>query len=63
MTRKFIDDTTMTKITNRSDISCMQSSIDELVHRTSEIGMQVNTKDKRNVHQLDLEGSHAVSNT
>jgi len=44
MTRKFIDDTTMTKITNRSDISCMQSSIDELVHRTSEIGMQVNIK-------------------
>ena len=34
----------MTEIFNRSDISCMQLFIDELVHQTSEIGMQVSTK-------------------
>jgi len=38
MTHKFIDDTTMTEILNRSDISCMQLFIDELVHLSSDIG-------------------------
>jgi len=34
----------MTEILNRSQISCIQLFIDELVHQSSEIGMQVNTK-------------------
>jgi len=62
MTHNFMD-TTMTEILNRSDISCMQSFIDELpelVHQTSEIGMQVNTKKTKEMFissELDLEGS------
>ena len=37
-------DTTMTEILNRLDISCMQLFIGELVHQSSEIRLQVNTK-------------------
>jgi len=51
MTHKFIDDITMTQILNRSDISCMQLFIDELVHQSSEIGTlimaHINTLEER----------------
>ena len=49
---------------NRSDISCMQSFIDELVHQVLwKWNASQYQKDKRNVHQLDLEGSPTISNT
>ena len=42
MTHKFVDDTTMTEVLDRSSISCMQSFINDLVQRATEAGMLVN---------------------
>ena len=42
MTHKFVDDTTMTKILDKSAVSCMQSFVDELVQQATDAGMIVN---------------------
>jgi len=44
MTHKFVDDTTMTEILHRSDTSCMQSFVDELVQQATDIAMLVNSR-------------------
>ena len=44
MTHKFVDDTTMTEILHRSDTSCMQSFVDELVQQATDVGMLVNSR-------------------
>jgi len=44
MTHKFVDDTTMTETLNRSDVSRMQSFIDELIQLATETGMLVNSR-------------------
>jgi len=44
MTHKFVDDTSMTKILNRSEISCMQSLVDGLIRMATKIGMVVNSR-------------------
>ena len=44
LTRKFIDDTTMTEIMNKSVASNMQSLVNELVKQATETGMIVNDR-------------------
>jgi len=42
LTHKFVDDTTMTEILDKSAVSCMQIFIDELVQQATDAGMNVN---------------------
>jgi len=42
LTHKYVDDTTMTEIMRQSQVSCMQSFVDELVQQSTEAGMIVN---------------------
>ena len=42
LTHKYVDDTTMTEILDKSAVSSMQSFIDELVRQATEVGMIVN---------------------
>jgi len=42
LTHKFVDDTTMTEILDKSVVSCMQIFIDELVQQATDAGMNVN---------------------
>ena len=42
LTHKYVDDTTMTEILRQSQVSCMQSFVDELVQQSTEAGMIVN---------------------
>ena len=44
LTHKFVDDTTMSKILNKSVASNMQSLVDELVQQATETGMIVNDR-------------------
>jgi len=42
LTHKYVDDTTMTEIQDKSAVSSMQSFVDELVQQATEAGMIVN---------------------
>ena len=44
MTHKYADDTTLTEFLNKSDISCMQTYVDELVQQSTDTGMIVNAR-------------------
>ena len=44
MTHKYVDDTTLTEFLNKSDISCMQTYVDELVQQSTDTGMIVNAR-------------------
>ena len=44
LTHKFVDDTTMSEILNKSVASNMQSLVDELVQQATETGMIVNDR-------------------
>ena len=44
LTHKFVDDTTVTEIMNKSVASNMQSLVDELVQQATETGMIVNNR-------------------
>ena len=43
-THKYVDDTTVTEILNKADISCMQTYFDELVQQSTEANMNVNVR-------------------
>jgi len=47
MTHKYVDDTTMTEILNKSAGSCMQSFVEELVQQSTEAGMIVNGRETK----------------
>ena len=42
MTHKYVDDTTLTEFMSKSDVSCMQAHVDELVQQSTDTGMIVN---------------------
>ena len=42
LTHKYVDDTMITEILRQSQVSCMQSFVDELVQQSTEAGMIVN---------------------
>ena len=44
MTHKYVDDTTLTEFMSKSDISCMQTHVDELVQQSTDAGMIVNPR-------------------
>ena len=46
LTHKYVDDTTMTEILDKSAVSNMQSFFDELVQQATEAGMIVNGRSK-----------------
>ena len=49
LTHKFVDDTTMTQILNKSVVSSMQSFVDELVQQATEAGMIVNGRKTKEI--------------
>ena len=49
LTHKFVDDTTMTETLNKSEVSCMQSFVDELVRQSTEVGMIVNGRKTKEI--------------
>jgi len=46
MMHKFVDNTTITEILNRPDITCVQSFIDELVYQTSKMQVSADVREK-----------------
>lgn len=49
VTHKFVDDTTMTEILDKSAVSCMQSFVDELVQQATDAGMIVNCRKTKEI--------------
>jgi len=50
LTHKFVDDTTMTEILDKSAVSCMQTFTDELVQQATDAGINVNGHNLLGVH-------------
>jgi len=54
MTHKYVDDTTMTEFLNKSDISWMQTYVDELVQQSTDSGMIVNARKTKECSLVQL---------
>jgi len=52
LTHKYVDDTTMTKILEKSANSCMQPFIDELVQQSSDTGMILNGRKNAKIKEM-----------
>ena len=44
MTHKYVDDTKLTEFLNKSNKSCTQTSVDELVQQSTDAGMIINAR-------------------